>query len=169
MCILCRLTVPLVDSDSYNQKWFVAASAGFPIFMLWYFGVLNLHFTFPVALVLGAVLGGVSYSFSAADKAPEWTLGLPFPVGAAFIACVGFMAAAMWIDTIAGKSFSCHQTVCQEAVPLPNDLLTIRRLYNFLVADSQQQPSPPPNHSRHTIQAGYMNLMYTTAVEQWNG
>lgn len=111
-----RVSVPLVDSDSYDQRWFVAASVGFPTFMLWYFGLLTLSFTFPLALVIGACLGAVSYSFTEADRAPEWSLGLPFPLGAAAIACIGFISAAMWIDTLAGHY-----------------LLTLQRLIPFLL------------------------------------
>jgi hypothetical protein len=35
--------------------------------------------------------------------AQAWSLGLRFPVGAAAVAAVGFVLAAMWIDTLASE------------------------------------------------------------------
>lgn len=118
-----RLSVPLVDSDSYDQQWFIAASVGFPTFMLWYSGLLTLSFTLPLALFVGAILGAISYSFTSPDRAPEWSLGLPFPVGAAIIACIGFVASAMWIDTIAGSSSSLIQLATVAPVSSFHDCL----------------------------------------------
>lgn len=40
---------------------------------------------------------------NAQDEAPSWSFGLPFPIGAAVVAIVGFIIAAMWIDTIASE------------------------------------------------------------------
>ena len=97
-----RCSIPLVDSDSYSRPWLVAAAAGAPTAMLWYFQVLNLHFTLPLALVLGALLAAGCHAATTPERPPEWSLGLPFPVGAAAVAVVGFAASAMWIDTIAG-------------------------------------------------------------------
>ena len=38
--------------------------------------------------------------------AQEWGGCLPFPVGAALVAAGGFLAAALWIDTIATELVS---------------------------------------------------------------
>lgn len=94
--------MPLVDTDSYHRKWFIAASIGTPTFVLWYCGKLSLGFSLPLGLAFGAVLGALSYTFTTGNDPPEWSLGLHFPIGAAIIAGIGFLASAMWIDTIAG-------------------------------------------------------------------
>jgi len=96
------VSIPLVDSDSYERPWLISAAAGTPTAMLWYLDLLTLNLTFPIALVLGALLAACCYVTTTPDKPPEWSLGFPFPVGAAVVAVVGFAASAMWIDTIAG-------------------------------------------------------------------
>lgn len=98
----CRVTIPLVDSDFYSRPWLVAAAAGAPAAMLWYFNALTLTLTLPLALAVGAVLAACCHAATTPDRPPEWSLGFPFPVGAAVVAVVGFVASAMWIDTIAG-------------------------------------------------------------------
>ena len=101
----CRATIPLVDNDSYDRTWFVAACVGAPVAVLWYSGQLTIALTLPIALGLGAAVAAAAYVLSVPDKPPEWSLGLPFPVGAAAVAAAGFVISAMWIDTIAGALF----------------------------------------------------------------
>ncbi len=70
--------------------------------MLWYYGALTLQFTLPLAVVVGAGLAAGCFAATKPNRPPEWSMGFPFPVGAAVVAVVGFVASAMWIDTIAG-------------------------------------------------------------------
>lgn len=101
-CLMCRATIPLVDTDSYNRRWFTIAMFGAPLAIVWYLGVFTWNFTFPMAVALGLIFAAVVFLNTEAEKPPEWNFGLKFPLGAALIAAFGFVIAAMWIDTIAG-------------------------------------------------------------------
>ena len=89
----------------------MAACVGAPVAVLWYLGQLTVAFTLPLALGLGSAVAACAYVFSVLDKPPEWSLGLPFPVGAAAVAAAGFVISAMWIDTIAGAPRVAVRTV----------------------------------------------------------
>lgn len=102
--LLSRVTIPLVDNDSYNRPWLVAAFVGMPIAIAWYSGKLSLTLTLPIALGIGAGLAALVYFSTVPEQAPDWNFGTPFPIGAAAVAAAGFVVSAMWIDTIAGTS-----------------------------------------------------------------
>ena len=37
------------------------------------------------------------------DPPPTWSMGTPVPIGAALVALVGLVIAAMWVDTVASE------------------------------------------------------------------
>ncbi|BDA43166.1 probable mitochondrial sodium/calcium exchanger protein [Coccomyxa sp. Obi] len=106
LLVLRRATVPIVEQEFYSRPWFLTSLVFGPPAAMYY---LQLGWV-PMGIALGA--GCVASALaawatkSAKETPPAWRLGLSFPIGSAIIAAVGFVLAAMWIDTIATELVS---------------------------------------------------------------
>lgn len=100
--VLCRGTIPIVECECYSKPWFVTSLMFGPVMVAMY-----LQLSWIAVLVCGAVgsvvAAGVGYALRDAEEPPKWDLGTPYPIGAAVTAAVGFVVAAMWIDTFASE------------------------------------------------------------------
>ncbi|KAK9915399.1 hypothetical protein WJX75_008652 [Coccomyxa subellipsoidea] len=106
LLIIRHATVPIVEQEFYSRPWFLTSLVFGPPAAMYY---LELGLM-PMVIALGA--GCVASALAAwatrssKDDPPAWDLGLGFPVGSAVIAALGFVLAAMWIDTIATELVS---------------------------------------------------------------
>lgn len=96
-----RATVPLVEPESYDKRWFLVAMGVSPTFVALYIRQISLWW------LLGSMCAGVILSATAwlgvrgSPEPPLWTCGTSFPVGAAAVAVYGFLVAAAWVDSLA--------------------------------------------------------------------
>ncbi|PSC70482.1 sodium calcium exchanger [Micractinium conductrix] len=102
LLLLLQSTIPLVESNSYQRPWFLRAMAASPLFITFYLRLVAWP-SVAAALAAGALLAAAGHlgTRSLGGKAPEWTLGTQYPIGAALVAVYGFGVAAIWISLFA--------------------------------------------------------------------
>ncbi|EIE22196.1 hypothetical protein COCSUDRAFT_55891 [Coccomyxa subellipsoidea C-169] len=106
LLIIRHATVPIVEQEFYSRPWFLTSLVFGPPAAMYY---LELSFmAMGIALGVGCAASALAAWATRSSKAtpPAWTFGLGFPVGSAVIAALGFVLAAMWIDTIATELVS---------------------------------------------------------------
>lgn len=93
------------------REWFLVSFACMPFFVLWYFDASSwVWYAIGGGVGLLAAGGALAATRDNKYEAPLWSLGTPWPIGAAVLACLGFFISALWIDTLAAElvRFSCR-------------------------------------------------------------
>lgn len=100
--LLLQATIPLVEVNSYDRTWFLRSLAASPLFIAVYLELWSWQ-AMLIAVAAGAVLCTLGHlgTLRLGGKAPLWTLGTEYPIGAALVAVYGFAVAAMWIALFA--------------------------------------------------------------------
>ncbi|XRB13005.1 sodium/potassium/calcium exchanger [Pseudoscourfieldia marina] len=97
-----RITVPITAKDEYCRPYLVASCVGVVPWLAWNAGYDGIIYQI-VAVAIGSGFGWVISRCTVDLVPPTWGFGTSFPLGSALLALVGFIAAAAWVNLLAGE------------------------------------------------------------------